>query len=195
MEQEATTPTPQTLPDITRYYITYDRTQKTAIIEPSPVIKKPATPPTTPDSPPMKRSRLNSLPEPIRDPSEPPVEICYDVISQLFPLHEKYDHIYVYNPTFEEFEAVVVKVQRLPRPDETVNVDLPVFFMFHMEDWYYIKGPTSEQYHGEYYTAIEKKIETCQMTENVFFWYNFLEEACKEPEGTEHKLRQLVPPE
>ena len=106
MEQEATTPTPQTLPDIIRYYITYDRTQVTAIIEPSPVTKKPATPPTTPDSPPMRRSRLNSLPEPTRDPSEPPVEICYDVISQLFPLHEKYDHIYVYNPTFEEFEVV-----------------------------------------------------------------------------------------
>ena len=93
MEQEATPPTLQTLPDITRDYITYDRTQKTAtcIIEPSPVIKKPATPPTTPDSPPKKRSRLNSPPEPIRDPSEPPVEMCHDDFSQPFPLHDKYD--------------------------------------------------------------------------------------------------------
>ena len=75
MEQEATPPTTQTLPDTARDYITYDRTQKTAIIEPSPVIKKPATPPTTPDSPPKKRSRMNSPPEPTRDLSEPPMEI------------------------------------------------------------------------------------------------------------------------
>ena len=197
MEQEATPPTTETLPNTARDYITYDRTQKTAIIEPSPVIKKPATPPTTPDSPPKKRSRMNSPPEPTRDLSEPPVEIYYDKFSQPFPLHEKYDLIDVYNPTFKEFEAVVVKAQRLPRPDETLNVNLPVFFMYHMgdKDWYYIKGPTSKQYHEEYYTAIEKKMETCDMIENVFYWYNFLEEACKEPEGTRHKLHRLVPPE
>ena len=113
------------------------------------------------------------------------------------PLHEKYNLIDVYNPTFKEFEAVVVKAQRLPRPDETLNVNLPVFFMYHKgdKDWYYIKGPTWKQYHEEYYTAIEKKIKTCDMIENVFYWYNFLEEACKEPEGTRHKLHRLVPPE
>ena len=35
-----------------------------------------------------------------RDLSEPPVEIYYDIISQPFPLHKKYDLIDVYNPTF-----------------------------------------------------------------------------------------------
>ena len=80
MEQEVTPPTPQTLPDTAR-------DQKSAIIEPSPVIKEP----TTPDSPPKKRSRLNSPPEPTRDPSEPPEEICYDMFTKPFPLHDKYD--------------------------------------------------------------------------------------------------------
>ena len=66
---------------------------------------------------------------------------------------------------------MIVKAQRLPRPDETLNVDLPVFFMFHMEseDWYFIKGPTSNLYHEEYYTTIEKKIETSPMIWNVIF--------------------------
>ena len=69
--------------------------------------------------------------------------------------------------------------------------------MFHMEyeDWFFIKGPTSKQYHEEYYTAIEKKIETSPTIENVISWYGFLEETCNEPEGTEHKLHRLVPPE
>ena len=107
MEQEVFPPSPQTLPDTARDYITYDRTQKTAIIEPSPVIKKPATPPSTPDSPPKKRSRLNSPPEPTRDPSEAPEEIFYDVFSKPFPLHDKYDLQDVHHPTFENFEAVI----------------------------------------------------------------------------------------
>ena len=100
----------------------------------------------------------------------------------------------VFNPTSEEFEAVTVKAQRFPRPEETLNVDLPVFFMFHMEfeDWYFIKGPTSKLYYEEYYMAIEKKIETSPMVKNVIFWYDFSEEACKDPEGAEHKLRQLI---
>ena len=158
MEQEVTPPTPQTLPDTARDYITYDRTHKTAITDPSPVIKKPATPPTTPDSPPKKSSRLNSPPEPIRDPSEPPEEICYDVFTKPVHLHDKYDLQEVYNPTFEEFEAMIVTAQRLPRPEETLNVDLPVFFMFHMEfeDWYFIKRTTSKLYYEEYYATIEK---------------------------------------
>ena len=197
MEQEATPPTTQTLADTARDYRTYDRTQKTAIIDPSPVIKKPATPPTTPDSPPKKRSRVNSPPEPTRDLSEPPMEIYDDEFSQPFPLHKKYNFIDVYDPAFKEFEAVVVKAQRLPRPDETLNVDLPVFFMYHMadEDWYYIKGPTSKNYYEEYFTAIEKRIETCGTIENVFYWYNFLEEVCNEPDGTRHKFHRIAPPE
>ena len=140
---------------------------------------------------------MNSPPEPTRDLSEPKMEIYYDEFSQSFPLHEKYDLIDVYNPTFKEFKAMVVKAQRLPRPDETLNVDLPVFFMYHMgdEDWHYIKGPTLKQYHEEYYTAIEKKIETCSMIENIFYWYNFLEETYNELEGMRHKLHRLVPPE
>ena len=187
MEQEVTPPSQQTLPDTARDYITPDRTQQTAIIEPSPIIKKPATPPSTPDSPPKKRT-MNSPPEPI---SEPPKNIC-DVFSKPFPLHDKCD---LHQPSFENFEALIVKAQRLPRTDKTLNVDLPVFFLFHQdhENWYFIKGPTSKLYYEEYHTAIEKKTETSSMLHDII-WYNFFEQACKDPEGTDHKLHRLVPP-
>ena len=74
MEQEVTPPLPQTQPDTTRDYITYDCTQKTAVTERSPMIKKPAKP-STPDSPPKQRKIVNLSPEPTRAPSEPPVNI------------------------------------------------------------------------------------------------------------------------
>ena len=92
---------------------------------------------------------------------------------------------------------MVVKAQRPSRPDETLNVDLPVFFMYNMEDedWYYINGPTSKNYHEDYYMAIEKRIETCGMIENVMYLYNFLEETCNDPEGTRQKFHRIVPPE
>ena len=60
----------------------------------------------------------------------------------------KYDLHEVYETNFKNFEAMVVKAQRLPRPDETLTVDLPVFFLFHLEheNWYLIKGPTPKNY-------------------------------------------------
>ena len=58
MEREMPPPPTQTLPDTTRQHITHDRTQKTATIQPSPIITRPpqATS-TSPVSPPKKKSR------------------------------------------------------------------------------------------------------------------------------------------
>ena len=66
-----------------------------------------------------------------------------------------YDLQEVYQTTSVNYEVAIVKAQRLPRPDETLNVDLPVLIMFHLEheNWYFIKGPTSKLCNEEYYTA------------------------------------------
>ena len=98
-------------------------------------------------------------------------------------------------PTFEDLEAMIIIAQLLPHPDETFSVDLPDFFMFHLEheNWYFIKRPTSKLYYEEYYMVIEKKTETRATLDNII-WYDFLEQACKDPEGTDHKLHRLVSP-
>ena len=69
MEKETPPPPSQALPDSTRSTITHDYTQKTAIVEPAPIITRPTTPPPTTDSPPKKKSRISS---PDRDNIEPP---------------------------------------------------------------------------------------------------------------------------
>ena len=61
MEKEMPPPPMQTLPDNPRQHITHDHTQKTATIQPSPIITRP--PPatsTSPVSPPKKKSRTQS---------------------------------------------------------------------------------------------------------------------------------------
>ena len=60
MEREMPPPPTQTLPDTTRQHITHDCTQKTATIQPSPIIIRPATPPPSPESPLMKKPRTKS---------------------------------------------------------------------------------------------------------------------------------------
>ena len=128
--KETPPPPIHTLPDTTRPTITYAHTQKTAIIETALVIKKPTTLPSSPNSPPKKRTRHNSTPEPTREPSD--LLIFYDAVSKLFPLHKKYD-LQEVSDLLKNFKAVAVKAQRLPRPDEPLNVYLPAFFMYHRE--------------------------------------------------------------
>ena len=59
--KETLRPLSQTLPDTTRSAITHDRTQKTAIIEIAPVIKKPTPPPSSPNRPPKKKEDKTQL--------------------------------------------------------------------------------------------------------------------------------------
>ena len=81
-KKEATPPSTQAIPATTRNYIKHDRTQKAATIQPSPIIRKPPTPPSCPDSPPAKKTRTES-PPPADD--EPPKYFYYDHCKEPYP--------------------------------------------------------------------------------------------------------------
>ena len=89
-EKETSPPSTQILPGATRSTITHDRTQKTAIIEPAPIITRPTTPPPTPESPPKKKSRVSS---PNRVDIEPPKDYNYFEFKNpdWYPVDEKYE--------------------------------------------------------------------------------------------------------
>ena len=67
-------------------------------------------------------------------------------------------------------DVLIVKGQRLQRPDETINTDLPAFFMYHFNSiqkkWILIKGPTSKSYVENIYERIEKELETGETGEH-----------------------------
>ena len=52
---------------------------------------------------------------------------------------------------------VIIKATTLPREDDELNIDLPVFFVYHKENkhWLQIKGPTRKFYDDPWYTNIE----------------------------------------
>ena len=58
-----------------------------------------------------------------------------------FPPHEKYK---LQDVTYTKFKAIA-NAARLPRDDKEINVDLPVYFVYHRDNkhWTLIKGPTS----------------------------------------------------
>ena len=62
-------------------------------------------------------------------------------------------------------DIMIVKGQLLQRPDETINIDVPVFFMYQLnarhKKWIMAKGPTSKYYVEHIYERIEKELETC----------------------------------
>ena len=82
---------------------------------------------------------------------------------------------------------MIVKGQRLQRPDETINIDLPAFFMYQLnarhKKWIMVKGPTSKYYAEHIYEHIEKEWETGDEQDNIISWYDYLEQACNDPGG------------
>ena len=116
-EKEATPPPTQTIPATTRPHIKHDRTQKTATIQPSPVTRRPPTPPSSPDSLPPKKSRFQSPPLPPAD-NEPPTKFFYDHYKEPRPIQEKFDLQEALCVQTRKKNAVVVKTQRLQKEDE-----------------------------------------------------------------------------
>ena len=84
-------------------------------------------------------------------------------------------------------DTVIVKAQRLQRPDETINIDLQAFFMYKLnasdKKWVMVKGPTSKFYIENIYRHIEKKLEKGKQQKNIISWYDYLEQACEDPGG------------
>ena len=116
LEKETSPPSTQTLPDTTRSTITHDRTQKTAIIEPAPIITRPTTPPPTPESPPKKKSRISS---PDKVNIEPTKEYNYFEFKNpdWYPLEEKYGIQEIRGCKFTDFSCFIFKAQRKYRPN------------------------------------------------------------------------------
>ena len=178
----ATRPTTRsTLQDNT----THGRTQKTATIQTSPIIKRP--PPatsTSPVIPPKKKSRTQS---PLAPTNKKKNHTRYDSFDFSYPIHEKYVLQEVYNVRMMNSDTVIVKAQRLQRPDETINIDLPAFFMYKLNSsdkkWVMVKGPTSKFYVENISEHIEKKLEKGRQQKNIISWYNYPDEACADPGG------------
>ena len=88
---------------------------------------------------------------------------------------------------------MILKGQRLQRPDEMINIDLPAFFMYQLNSiqkkWILIKGPTSKSYVEHIHERIEKELETGDEQENIISWYDYLEQACNDPGGQIHFYR------
>ena len=124
-EKETSPPALQTM-EITPDTITVSRPPQTAQLTPSPSIKKPASPSPSPEIPPAKRPRTKSP----KYTSKQPMQYFHAKIEEEYPLHEKYDLRDVHATTYK----VIIKATRLPREDEGLNVDLPVFFVYQKEN-------------------------------------------------------------
>ena len=102
-----------------------------------------------------------------------------------YPLHEKYDLDDVVTTKVCNFDGVIVKAYRQQRPDKTINLDLPVFFVYNLEDneWVLVKGPTSKYYDKEVYAHVERQAEEADPCVKWLYWYDHLDQSCKDPKG------------
>ena len=130
-EKENTPPTPQTLEINIPDTITVTRPPKTAQLTPSPYIQKPATPAPSPETPRAMRPRTKSP----KYTTKRPTQYFHVNIENEYPLHEKYDLQDVHATTYK----VIIKATRQLRKDEELNIDLPVFFIYHKENKHWLQ--------------------------------------------------------
>ena len=132
---------------------------------------------------------------PTRDFIEPPTRYYDSQIKKPYPLHEKYDLLEVHGCEFSRFDAHIIKATRIDQPDQTINVDLPVYFLYHSahKRRLIIKVRTSKNYEEAWYDAIGKKIETTPNPyDKIVTWVEFLERVCEDPTG-DRSLYRLEP--
>ena len=173
-EKETSPPALQIM-EITPDTITVTRPPQ---LTPSPSIKKPATPSPSPEVPRAKRPRTISP----KYTSKQPTQYFHAKIEEEYPLHEKYNLQDVHATTYK----VIIKATRLPREDEELNIDLPVFFVYQKENnhWLQIKGPTSKFYDDLWYPNIEMLMGATGVRQtNTAHWYDVLEKSCQDPLG------------
>ena len=129
------------------------RYKNTATIITSPIITRPAQTPASPESPPPKKASRKS-------PAAKELSIKYsaDHYEEEYPLHEKYDLQEAVSDNLHGKDVAVIKAQRIPREEDELNVNLPIYFLHRVwkKNWLFIKGPTSIYYHEELYTIIEE---------------------------------------
>ena len=103
----------------------------------------------------------------------------------IYPLHEKYGLQEVHGCKFRRFDANIIKATRIDRPDETINLGLSVYLLYHSDHkrWIIIKGPTFKNYEEAWYDAIEKIETTPNPYDNIVTWIEFLEKVCEDPDS------------
>ena len=174
-KKETTQPALQILQIDTTTTITVPRLPKTAQIMPSSIIKRPASPPPSPESPLTKKLRTKS---PATNTA--PMQYFHVDIEEEYPLHEKYG---LQDVTSTKFKAIA-KAARLSRDDEEIKVDLPVYFVYHRDKhWTLIKVPTSKFYDEVRYEYIEQLYKRGTKQLNSAYWYDTLEKSCSDPLG------------
>ena len=90
-----------------------------------------------------------------------------------------------------------MKASRQPREDEEINIDLPASISERTSTWLLVKGPTSKFCDDPWYTTIEMLIEANNVQQkNTAYWYDVLEESCRDPlgNGGGPPLLRPVPP-
>ena len=176
--EKETSPPALHIMEITPDTITVSRPPQTAQLTPSPNIKKPETPTPSLEIPRAKRPRTKSP----KYTSKQPTQYFHANTEDEYPVHEKYDLQDVHATTYK----VIIKATRLPREDEELNIDLPVFFIYQKENkhWLQIKGPTSKFYDDPWYSNIEMLMgATVVRQTNTAHWYDVLEKSCQDPLG------------
>ena len=178
MERETLPPPPQTILQ-TSHQINRPRYKNTATITASPTITRPAPAPASPVTPPPKKARKES---PTPDRSIPYCSYHYE---EEYPIHEKYDLQDALSNKFHGHDVAIIKAQRIPEENETMNIDLPAYFLHRTrkKDWLFIKGPTSKYHHEEFYTKVEELAKSGKPQTNIISWFGFLERSCGDPRG------------
>ena len=191
-EKETSSPAPQTLEINTPDTITVTRPPKTAQLTPFPYSQKPATPAPSPETPRAKRPRTKSP----KYTTKQPTQYFHVNIENEYILHEKYDLQDVYATIYK----VIIKATRQPRKDEELKTKIFQYSSSTTKKTstgYKSRGATSKFYDDPWHTNIEMLIGATGVQEtNTAYWYDVLEESCRDPLGEDGgpPLLRFVPP-
>ena len=91
-----------------------------------------------------------------------------------YPLHEKYDLDEVVTDKLQHRDCryVIIRAYRQQREEETINVDLPAYFIYFVDDepkWFFAKGPTSKSYYKDHYEDIERRFPHMVLRQRTHF--------------------------
>ena len=115
-----------------------------------------------------------------------------------YPLHEKYDLDEVVTDKLQQRDCryVIIRAYRQQREEEAINVDLPAYFIYFIDDeptWFFAKGPTSKSFYKEHYEDIERHFEKGKPCGNSVYWYDMLDRSSKGSDRTAPRIQKISP--
>ena len=114
-----------------------------------------------------------------------------------YPLHEKYDLDEVVTDKLEyrDCRYVIIRAYR-QRREETINMDLPAYFIYFIDDeptWFFAEGPTSKSYYKDHYGDIERRFEKGKPCGNSVYLYDMLDRSSKGSDRTAPWIQKISP--